>query len=318
MKVKEFYDEVVQITTSYLTKKEKAVNLINLINDNRDIDISGVIDFFIKSNFEKDSEYTKVVYGTFLRLQIIFECKKYLFLQESVEGMILGGSMSYGPFYNVRHYDNDSLSSDIDLIVITTDNSYSVNFDCLSGIIKDSSIKSFKNRKELCAEGKSFVSIDTFSHRFIMKEGGFYVSIHFITKEKFKQICSLSTEKQGHLYLLDYKEDPYRKDRTVEFSVCGTEVMCETPSRKVDGGFIAKIPWYGVVNGEIVPGLFLNNISPRFNVIEGSSYLVKKNVQILNDSLVGNATYKNGSIYKAHIRRDRFIENLDKIPNLFV
>lgn len=63
--------------------------------------------------------FSESLLATLERFQVLEETEE-VFLN-IVDGIIVGGSLAYGPFYNVRAGEDKTVSSDIDMIMIIGD-----------------------------------------------------------------------------------------------------------------------------------------------------------------------------------------------------
>lgn len=193
-----------------------------------------------------------------------------------IEGIIVGGSMSYGPFYNIRKNLDNTGSSDIDTILIMSSENFSIDENLLaaSGLFYPEDIALFLKRipnfKKLYEQGDA----EIMSQKFRIKNTDFDASLHFFTK------CSLAkmlgtivedniTEHSDEIFIIkDYKAKPFTHpiclQRGFDNSLHRYEVPTQTPIE--DGGVITLLPNYATAGGKFYPGIYQNLVSPRFKV----------------------------------------------------
>lgn len=201
---------------------------------------------------------------------IVASLERYHFMEqlegtfgEKIEGIVVGGSMSYGPFFNVRDGED---SSDIDAIMVADDTFF--DDDEWRGLT-DSAILTEEDKALFLARKKVFEQLykdgeaKVFSQRFTAREGGFNMSAHIMPREVFESIfgsqLSSDMEETGDIVraLRDYKPKRFERpscdhvgfdDSTVDFILPEQEA--------VEKGIIATIPAYIMKDRKYYPGLY--------------------------------------------------------------
>lgn len=235
------------------------------------------------------------------------------------EDIIIGGSMSYGPFYNVRGADKETgNSSDIDGIIIFKDNIFNIieQLKIVSGDVVPEEdmeifIKRIKEFEILRESGRA----DALSQRFQFIGKGYSISVHCFFMDELASILgeqfedSLSSENTVVKAVRDFKQKPF------EHALCRQRNSSEDyyecivpPQEQVEGGFIAEIPAYIISEGRLYPGLYQNLISPEFNSTDQlSSQRVRALVDSFHKTFLNQMEkekhfYGGGSFSKSHVR----------------
>lgn len=143
-------------------------------------------------------------------------------LPQSILGVISGGSMSYGRFYNVREGYPDS--SDLDLIFVTADVPGVDDVDQLVRTdlgFRENEQALFKQRVPIFQKGFHDGDMEVLSHKFTLPTQEFDVSTHFIPKTVLTQFMDsklktdLARNVDVDIRLRDYKPGsfPHRVNR---------------------------------------------------------------------------------------------------------
>ncbi len=197
-----------------------------------------------------------------------------------VDVIITGGSLSYGPFYNVRSSKYEiKESSDIDLIMVINDKFFDLEnneWKTLekSGVFSDDQLRLLKERLDCFRNNHQ---ADILSQKFSITKNGdsFDISIHFFTKYSFDQMSGTrflqDTEyNPGNVTKVfrDYREKPFSYTHCVLNS---TSDLPEfkfpiTYSERVEGGYVVELPLYVFEEGNFYPGIYQNVILPRCNI----------------------------------------------------
>lgn len=180
-----------------------------------------------------------------------------------IGGVIVGGSMSYGPFLNVRSGED---SSDVDAImVMSEDFNNSEGWESLanSDIISDRDMASFLSRKDIFLEEQAKGNVDILSQRFTAKSGSFNMSAHIMSKSILESICSsglaqdLEHNSDTSVALRDYKSNRFERSKCDLLSFSGKSLDFQIPQQQeIQGGYVAEIPAYVIQEGEYYPGLY--------------------------------------------------------------
>lgn len=236
-----------------------------------------------------------------------------------IEGIIVGGSMSYGPFYNIRKNLDNTGSSDIDVIMIMSSENFSIDENSLaaSGLFYPEDITLFLERipnfKKLYERGEA----EIMSQKFRIINTDFDVSLHFFTKRSFAKMLGPTvedniTEHPDEIFTIkDYKAKPFTHpiclQRGFDNSPHRYEVPTQTPTE--DGGVITLLPNYATAGGKFYPGIYQNLVSPRFKVFAdttGETTAVTKNFKEIMSRQLERERQKFAdepkSLLQSHIR----------------
>lgn len=182
---------------------------------------------------------------------------------EKADGIIIGGSMSYGPFFNVRSGED---SSDIDAIVVM-DESFLESDDWQgfndAAILTEEEKQLFLERKEIFKAMHEKGEADILSQRFTARDGDFNMSTHFFPLSTFEAVHAsglardLRANRDTVAELRDYKPALFERDKADHQGFDGSSVdYILPPQEEVENGFIATIPAYVVNNEQFYPGLY--------------------------------------------------------------
>lgn len=177
---------------------------------------------------------------------------------------IYGGSMSHGPFFNVR---SGSDASDIDLIMAINDQALTIDEWSAannSEYLAEGDRRTFAGRLAIFRELNETRQAELISQRFNTKDGKFNLSIHFMTQAAIeKTYGSTFVEKIGDktaanyvVKLRDYKAMAFERQSCTNFDCSGNKYDARVKNTAVPGGFVARIPAYAVVAGRYVPSLY--------------------------------------------------------------
>ncbi len=240
---------------------------------------------------------------------------------DAIDSIIIGGSMSYAPFFSVRGNQIDKDVSDIDALVVI--NSY---------FFKKSSWKKFTvsklfpviEKEKFLGRIKIFQRLlrtdaaDVFSQRFSVCEKSFTVSIHFMTTSVFKQMVntdlvkSLRTRSDTHHILRDFRIDIFTHPCHARHTFNNERIESMIDGHEISpGGFISSMPSYIISNGKFYPGVYHTVISPAFLVFYDHTgetiKLIKKFENILYKEVnFVRRKFPSATYAKAHNRYDIF------------
>lgn len=281
---------------------------------------------------KKQPSFGESVRETTTRLAFLEKLVRNISSSKNILGLISGGSMSYGRFFNVRGgYPN---ASDLDLIVVTSSN---FNLADASKIVShslgmsDYQCHHYFTRVERYLEMKRLGKADVLSHKFSLPSFGFDMSTHVMEFDTFEDITLSGVEdavrgekSEIKRYVQDYKPAPFAhrvlKQRDFEgnwheFAVIENSV--ESDPQEV----ISSLVVYGISDGLFIPGIYLNIILPMFEVeYDNGSSVVNSTVnrlKILVSQLI-NTYLSNGrcvSLSKSHPREILFSSKITKLVN---
>lgn len=237
-----------------------------------DFDLSKFLSEF-DSTFDKlgkrHPSFIESVEATFERHRVIEVLEKTLI--PPVESIIVGGSMSYGPFFNTRKDLDKSGSSDIDAILVIPDGEFSFSVNSLDGgLFYPEEIESFVKRANYFTNLQQKGQADIFSHKCRVKNTDFDISMHIFPKSILTSMLNpdLTTQQSDSLRTLkDYKAKPFSHAKCVQTGFDGSSYTFVVPEQtKTEEGVIALLPSYALQSNRFYPGIYQNLISPRFSV----------------------------------------------------
>lgn len=239
----------------------------------------------------------------------------------TVDAMIVGGSLSYGPFFNIRSNIDATGSSDVDAIFIITpsfDTSSEWEGFMKSDLFTEEDKREFTDRREVfkCLQHEGIA--DIISQKFTVPGRDFVMSAHFFTPEVFEKMAVSGLER--HLVDRSDSVDIIRdyKPRCFEHQVCpqrsfdGSIFNYVVPEQeRVKRGYVVKLPGYILSNGSFFPGLYHNLISPEFSVFHDTSGTTRAIVRRFQSIMLAEADRMKESSPRAalalsHIRNDVF------------
>ncbi len=274
---------------------------------------------------KRKPSFIESVEGT---LERFYKIKELTNLMEGLaDSVIVGGSMSYGPFYNIRKLLDETGSSDIDLIVVAEENKFEEN---LWKKLKGSNIFTEEERniffgrmeefKKLLGGGKA----DIFSQKFKAKGTDFDVSIHFFTPTILDSMIGddfeeqLKKDEEEVVIMKDFRAKKFPYKTCLQQNFLGEKYKHQvSPQNEVSGGVIAELPSYIIHNGHFYLGLYQNLISPCFSVYYGGDKDTIKKIEkfrhILEQRVEKERKDKfNARFLKSHIRDKIFSPELFK------
>ncbi|MFA6382278.1 MAG: hypothetical protein WCX08_03385 [Candidatus Buchananbacteria bacterium] len=269
--------------------------------------------------------FIESVDGTMERFYKIEELEDIL--EDLTDGIIVGGSMSYGPFFNIRKSLDETGSSDIDLIIILKEDKLDAslwnklqNSDIISEGEKDIFFERMKKFRDLFKKGEA----DVFSQKFSIQGTDFDVSIHFFAPSIFDKMTDrdfggdLSANKDKVATIRDYKAKEFPHKVCAQQNFLGEKYEYSVPpQRQVDGGVIVELPSYIIQNQHFYPGIYQNLISPCFSISYDRTGNTSKRVAKFKDTMEKRLQEEMGEqpraeLLKSHIRYRIFSPELFK------
>lgn len=218
-------------------------------------------------------------------------------LAGSSTGGILGGSMSYGRFYNVIGGDPGQ-ASDLDFLIVCPDLSQgevAVSALVEVGGTDSDGISIARDRYAAYMESVQKLSVpreSVFSHKLpvwrinqdpmlehIATPGEYHLSVHITTPEVLSKIIlasapSLDPELLGSsASVADFRETPpARHDHQRNFA--GHDIDLEVSCEDRDGSYLRETKVYSISpDGRYYPGMFQNLVLPAFDIQWGGREL---------------------------------------------
>lgn len=238
-----------------------------------------------------------------------------------IDSIIIGGSMSYIPFFGIRENPKNKDFSDIDTLIIIND----VFFKKTSwqkfinnNLFPAEEKKKFLDRIKIFQKLLRQNAVDVFSQRFSIIGKQFTVSNHFVTRSVFKKMVytdlkkSLRTRNEQQYIMRDFRVDPFRHPCHARHTFDGERFESVINGHEIKSdGFVSNMPGYIVSNGKLYPGVYQTVISPAFLVFYDrtgeTTKLVKKFKNILYQEVKNIRKNSPSATYaKAHNRYDIF------------
>lgn len=239
----------------------------------------------------------------------------------NVDAIVIGGSMSYSPFFGIRENEKDKDFSDIDALVVINDNFFKK--DSWNNFLEDD-LFPLEEKQKFISRIKRFQTLlrdneaDVFSQRFSVCGKRFTTSIHFVTRPIFERMVnsdlkkSLQTRSDLCYVMRDFRVDPFFHPCHARHTFNGCRVETVIDGRPINsGGFIAMMPGYIISGGNFYPGVYQTVISTAFLVFYDCNGETKKLVKIFEKILYREArlsrkTSSLSTYARAHNRYDIF------------
>lgn len=240
---------------------------------------------------------------------------------DGIDSIIVGGSMSYVPFFGIRENPKDKDFSDIDTLIIINDDFFKKTSwkkfisDDLFPVIEK---QKFLNRIKIFQKFHRSNTVDVFSQRFSLIGKSFTVSNHFVTRSVFRRmVCtdlkeSLRAKSDLQYIMRDFRMEPFRHPCHARHTFDGGRFESMIDGHEIkSGGFVSNMPGYIISNEKFYPGVYQTVISPAFLIFYDrtgeTTKLVKKFENILYREVKYTRKKSPSATYaKAHNRYDIF------------
>jgi len=251
------------------------------------------------------------------RFELVFE--------KSCKGMIVGGSLSYGPYFNVRAQRNLIAGSDIDTILVIDENENARNWDRFiqSPDFSHQEKQEFIDRKDIFL--KTLLprdKADILSQKFHMKGTRFEISAHFFTHAAMNRLLLNNTNiaiiNVDNIFTLkDYRSERFPYKTCLQKNFEGIPYIYDVPEqRTVEKGVISELPEYIINDHKLHPGVYQNLVLPSFFIFHDRDGELTENVSSFKKKIIGhiarNYPEKNiqAAMLESHVRSDVFSETL--------
>lgn len=249
-----------------------------------------------------------------------------------VKGIVVGGSMSYGPFYNIRENLDSTGSSDIDLIFIVNDDQLNSKWDFILDIpfYKEEDKINFIEREKYFLSFRKEGMADIFSKKFSLKDFDFEISIHVFPENIFLDMIDdkLSNDlslNEDQCYLLrDYKDNHFPHKYCSQKSFSNRMYQFPIPKElDVENGNITTLLGYAINNGEFYPGIYQNLISPMFSVcLDNDRTKLTNKIVSFKENMIDRLNKERFKSYNdkfqfSHIRHNYFSPSLTNSLNKY-
>lgn len=254
----------------HLLKDFKSIEeeFVNLIPKNVDY-----VSNLSNNTHKRQPTIREAIKGTLVRLDKLEKIEASV--KNQVKSIIVGGSMSYGQFYNIRENLDRTSGSDIDLIFILDNKQTTKGID----LFKDIGFIENKEKDILTERMVKFSTLyknglaDVLSKKFFLKDFDFEISLHIFPDTVFTKMIhsnllkDLVMNKNINYLLRDYKDNvfPYKKCRQKSFSNKTYEFIVAVEKLSSDDN-ITTLPGYIIYEKELFTGIYQNLISPMFSV----------------------------------------------------
>lgn len=229
----------------------------------------------------------------------------------NLEGVIIGGSISYGRFYSVRKSRNSHEGSDIDSLLIYKDLKELESLTKVP-VFDQGSREIFGQRLQGFASLKSS-DFRILSQRFSCLNHGSNISFHCLNIDLARNIAEnlerdLSSNQDLVYFVTDFRGDPFKEDTFSSRSFDGA--IYEVPLEKVRkscSSYVSNLPVYSIHKGEFYSSLYFNLILPEMWALhdkeEFTSTWIDQICSVLKKRLEQEKKAKQSKfILKSHIR----------------
>ncbi len=236
-------------------------------------------------------------------------------------GMIVGGSLAYGPFYNVRSGQDDGDSSDIDVLFVLDQHATDKDWDDLLYCphFATSAKQDFIARKDiflqvLLPKGEA----DILSQKFHVQGTDIEISAHFFTDKALDDLLikNLQREIRGSdkiVAMKDYKSELFPHATCLQINFDGVTYPYVVPEQKsVMNGIIAELPAYIVRDRAFYPGIYQNLILPSFFIFHDRDGSLTDNISMFKEAIKNHIRNTYGSenvetrLLRSHLRHELF------------
>jgi hypothetical protein len=266
---------------------------------------------------KRQPSFVESIDSTFERYRVMEELSNIF--GPGVEGIIIGGSMSYGPFYSVRDNILDKDFSDIDGLVVVNDSFFDDgHLSLLSNtVFRKVDNELFSERVKLFKKLFKSGFADVLSQRFFVQNKYFNVSLHFFPKTVFEKMVytdlkeTLNQRVDFNYVMKDFRIDDFTHPCLARHTFNGGRYESVVENSTTEKGYISLMPGFTFVSGKLYPGVYHTVIYPSFLVFyDKNGYvtdIVKKFEKMIYmevESMRKDFPYSTYS--KAHNRYDIF------------
>lgn len=239
----------------------------------------------------------------------------------TVDSIIIGGSMSYTPFFGIRENQKDKDFSDIDTLIVINNSFFkktSWNKFMKDSLFPETEKQNFFNRIKIFQKLIHTNAADIFSQRFSVCGKPFTVSIHFVTLSVFRRMVytdlkkSLQSKSDMEYIMRDFRVDPFRHPCHARHTFDGGRIETVIDGCEVNpSGFISSVPGYIISKGKFYPGIYHTVISTAFLVFYDCTGETRKLVKKFENILYREVKhvqkeFPSATYAKAHNRYDIF------------
>lgn len=250
---------------------------------------------------KKQPSFLQSLKPTLARFEIIEGLSKAF--NGAVDSIIIGGSMSYVPFFGIREDADNKDFSDIDAIFIVNERIFGKEFqkDFLKdGFFPIGERENFLSRLSVYRRLADENRAEVLSQRFSIVDQSFTISIHFMSYPSLKKILltnltnpltdRTNTRHTLHDFKVDLFELPCYAQHSFDRSRFESEISCK---KFGPNEYISEVPTSVFFNGKFYPGVFQTVVYPALRVFYSKD---KKVPELVND--FRTALYKEVQISK--------------------
>ena len=262
--------------------------------------------------------FSETLTATLKRFDAISDLVKKLDESHVNCGMLVGGSMNYGPFYCVRENVVGEDDSDIDIIVVMP----TLTGERINGFIRclnlsNPRVEVIRKRVSSFLRAISTKACDIFSQMIVCERFGVRLSFHFFDEKGFDLVIGQQFIRSSKANLditqvvMDFLSAQFREKDALPKNFAGKPLS--TPvlkGQQFEDSFIQAIPSYRIYGRALYPSVFMNLSWPdRFIAYERGVNTLSM-VHLFQDELYRrfDETDGSGSIINSHARSDYFPE----------
>lgn len=253
--------------------------------------------------------FTESIDATTERLLFLSDLKKIP--QESIHGIVLGGSLSYGRFYNIRKGFN---GSDIDLFYIVTPEFFSEPMPKKLLIeigFKQEQLEEFESRTKKFPQLAQIIPHLMMSHKFELPTCILSLKILPMTVFQYEFVDILQSVQQNIpdlvLRIPDFKPDHYTLDHFTQYNFLHEPMEIPIEEEIVHEAVITHIPAVAHRDGHLHTGDHHNHLMPCFDILYGNEnihQIISQFHQLLRNTVRREREWSpDARVINGHIRK---------------
>jgi predicted nucleotidyltransferase len=248
--------------------------------------------------------------ATLIRLEALKDLRKQI---NNIEGIIVGGSVSYGRFYNIRERKEDA--SDIDIILVASDKEELLPL--VGAPFLDPENKRIFREKLKRFGGHTFNgNYKILSQRFYYRNYNFTVSVHCFDFQSLKMIIDhlcldVLFKVNASFFVEDFRSDPFKKNFFNLYNFNQEKISLSIEPQRIGGSYRACFPIYMICNNEFYSSIYLNLIIPEKWILLDQRGIITDLLKKFRSSLIFKLNQERRSktgklIIKSHLRYPLF------------
>ncbi len=254
--------------------------------------------------------------ATLLRLEAVHDFCQII---PEVEGIVVGGSVSYGRFYSVRDTVSSKKGSDVDMLLFLRDPEELKPLTRAPFLSKEDRDRFDLRLRNFC-DSSSDNGFEIFSQRFYYKDCGFTISFHGLPFDLVKRIAEDMNKdlfRGSDLVFLavDHRSDPFKRPSFPRYNFSGKSSSFDLEVKKGELGYTSSFPVYSVFESEFYSSLYFNLVFPEKWILRDRygelTPIIEKIHRSLRSKLELERTQDpSKSLLKSHIRYPIFRESI--------